>query len=431
MAPFLKFMKQKPWAVVCLVLAVAAGVSAWVDQLNGVRSAWNFWSALDFSEEKVKLTIQGTALLIGLGLAPIFAGYFAVSWLIHFIASRSLSRCVRKARDSAIDAIRDHLTTTIKRARPPRTCNRNDQRIWTELLAAAVKGHADPGVLQHLETAHRLSPLIFCNFCGYANSVKAVLDVLQRDVHHHVQIYTLLKRSIINWYNPFPVGDPASQLRGHITVDWWESYKAHIASLKEEKNTLILLKRLVAHPPPAGQESDVQNYYLLSDAALTAEVARSEFERLGGTVSWHPSVKAMQSLQWPRPARLHLIGKPANKKPMFNDDKKLVFRFNSTFHNAGRTERDSGVFVKFATDGDCVQALLGYDDVFIVRLSDRLTFALVYVDDERLDINGMWVGPHRDGDSEDDEATTRELIGNFERAWSAAQDDFAYCRGAR
>lgn len=254
------------------------------------------------------------------------------------------------------------------------------------------------------------------------------------------RVWTLLKRPIFDWYNPFWfewVEDDKLHF-GQATFPWWEDYKQDIANLKGDRGTNkhVRMYRLVAHEP--GPEADdpkdldgVKEYWLYSDEYLKLKAALEQKAQVSN-VLWYPSVEKVlerkkefhpTSVPW-----LHLIGKPAALGA--TKGKKVVWtHFHEQYHDTifcqwkEPSDYIPGVYVKYLRTPENLVTLDWFDDVFIVELSSRTAFGLAYVDEQIRDVNGLLI-LHQANLTK---GGVRPVLEHLKTAWSAAQKEFCLC----
>lgn len=197
-------------------------------------------------------------------------------WFSSLFRKLRAKGLIRFAEYQSFQEIKQHTTSVIDLAR-------SDVRLgphylaWHKLMVAALSGYARADVIgAHCEAGNPDCPVIFCNFRSYAHAVKEILDRLEHKLGSPYPIvWTLLKRPIFDWYNPFPSRSQVDKL-GKLTLDWWEAYKDKNVEIKKKQRD-FQVRRLVAHP------------------ALPFPYATADLHRRWRAVRWGASRKSAKS----------------------------------------------------------------------------------------------------------------------------------------
>jgi len=362
-------------------------------------------------------------------------------WFVwHLAKGYPFQLSISWAQLRALQNIRRQQNLAIRVARPE---GFRDRTCWYRLAAAATEGFSEDDVIEaHCEDGDKGRPIIFSNFQGYAHAVKRVLESLEgircRSPYPHV--WTLFKRPIWDWYNPFSSGKTARD-SDHFTVDWWEDYKSRFREIKN-KGLNVRVFRLVAHADASSRLPHPSEIYLYGSTngnlvPMTLAEARAYADSVRD-VDWHPSITGLLSNSYhddSEPERkVYLIGKPRDGTVPAQAHPKLLDHFETTYHHhfssAGNNSR--GCFVKYVQSVSDLQGLDIYDDVFIVSVSASRRFGMAFVDDESRDINGMrfLLDYELIRQSIDFHTGQRASIQNsFEEAWKVAMPEFRVCEG--
>ncbi|NQU23858.1 MAG: hypothetical protein HQ567_21460 [Candidatus Nealsonbacteria bacterium] len=350
----------------------------------------------------------------------------ALWWLFKsLLTSAPFSVDVHLSLNRVLRQFRSHFVRTIAVSRPDlRPVAR--RRRWNELVAVTLEGISDDRIMNmYCEAGQTDRPLLFCNFQSYAHAVAKLLDHVATEAAKmkppRPQVWTIFKRPVCNWYNTFPVEwiDNGQVLRGQVTFDWWEEYKAHIAELKGP-DSKIQLHRIVVNLDYKGDSDELGEYYLYDLEPLDIRTAIEKAKVLGETVKWHRSISQLlgaTDLNGKEGLAVFLIGKPAGEATL-PDDHKLLFHFQNSFHDGHKpiSDEDGGVYVGYVPEKGSVPAALAvYNDVFIVKLTDQERFGLAFVDDDTRDINGIRLLPQyqlRTSETDRDSETAYESFVN-------------------
>lgn len=415
-------------------------LSAGVAVLVGWLLAWlgaetQLCAGVSFLHQVLKVAWLQYSLHALIGLSLLTGGAFLTVAYVFPIIARFLRKQpiyphVPVALGQATHSVRLQMQRAINIARPQGNVRR-DIGLWERLVSAAVAGQTHPDVLKaHCEQGNRTRPVIFCNFRGYAHGVRAVLNELPQLglTSPFPRVYTLLKRSVFEWYNPFPLVSDAAGTPGRVTLKWWEDYKSDVAILKTDET--ITMYRLAAHPPLNSGLGEINDYRMYSPSAINLSEAVVTAERCASTVIWLPSVQAAlaASRMAARETSIHLIGRPNGETG--SELSRVLTLFQSNYHSGpGRTSDEAGVFLRYLPTKTGHESLLAYDDLFIVELSHSLAFGLAFIDDESLDINGMRILPPHQLSTELMGRDGEALLLSFKVAWGQAVPSFQECVG--
>ena len=351
-------------------------------------------------------------LLLHCGLLLLAAGFIIFCVLvIRHLAKKDLSLGVKRALRRLGRVTEDHALIAVKAARKgvangPSVSNAH-RKQWDELLCAALRGLSDPEVyLRHGEKHIDDLPVLFSNFECYARGVKNVLEAIQSLSYAHAErtvIWTLLKRSLIEWYLPFPADVPGDT-PAHVTFQWWEDYKFAVEQLKSTSSP-VQMRRLVAHRK--AQVYSPSGWYV-SNAAT-----RLDGVYLDRTATYHPFVKMALDCRSSLPADAYVrLIKDAGAEGYT----ELVHDFETRYHQKREpNEYDRGVFLKYLKSTAEVSELLSYDDIFVVRLPCKLHFGLAFINDEVHDVSGTRLVP---SDS------VPQLVEKLSQGWMKGQLDY-------
>jgi hypothetical protein len=316
------------------------------------------------------------------------------------------------------------------------------RHLWSDLAAAALEGHWEPDVLKkHCHDGIDSRPVLFCNFQAYARAVTRVLETAQKMACKQrglsATVYTLFKRPIADWYNPFPWNHPNGKV--NVTLPWWEDYKAKMAKMAAISRTqpaggggsCLRVMRLVAQPSGAGSES----WVLINDRAFALLEAARQMKGAASPRRYHPNIACLSGLKTVRSQgdlSVYLIAQPDGP-----NETKLVQHFEETYHTEvgdGLPDR-WGVFLKYLPRASGYENLLQFDDIFIalVRYGDcgrSFGFGLAFIDDETRDVNGMWI-VSRANLTERNDAAAPTLLQMFTEAWRAGQTEVCDCNNLK
>lgn len=399
---------------------------------DNLKPALEFWQAVPKALSEITAW-QNNRLGVVLGSVVPFVLVFACAVSLVFLLWHfRLRLLVGVAQVKAKFEIQKQMDRAVCSARP-KVAPHKDKVLWNRLAAAALQGHADRTVLeQHCHEGNPDRPVLFCNFQSYAKAVVSVREVLDglQDGPPYPRVYTLLRRTIVDWYNPFPYEwlEDANGCRAQVTHQWWEDYKDGVAKQAHPavgQRSNILMMRLVADPGPP---SEVQDYAVYSGTALELEDARQQGRNLVSEVSgWHNKIANLLSSMHsaPNDLKIHLIGKPSNNRAI-----SLAQHFRQNFHLSEDIDvapaDKTGVFLRYMKKRSGYDELLRFNDLFLVDIPRRLKFGLAYIDDTIRDTNGVWIIPDWYLASE----TGNMLIGLFQKAWSeGGQADWCICNG--